>query len=136
MLKKTSADRIPSNEVDLLSCLFQYRKGRQYVKTPVKCTLEMSFSVFTCLVSSSAHLEICCLLLFTHPTSQSFCYIFYGGKVPVKLFCSPYCCWLSGLTVLNFKSLVLVMANFCLPALRVRGLALPEMARLKPQKPR
>lgn len=37
---------------------------------------------------------------------------------------------------LELQSLVLVMANFCLPAVRVRGLTLPEMARLKPQRPR
>lgn len=60
------------------------------------------------------------LLAFLHPP-PSLSVLFYMREIPVKLFCSPYCCWLLGLTVLNFR-VQCWDGHFCLSALRVRGL--------------
>lgn len=119
MLKKTSAHRIPNNEIVLLSCLFQYRKRRECGKTPVKCTLEITFPVFSYLVSFIPHLEICCLLFFTH--LPVFLFYFIWGKYLLNSSVHPIAAGCQGLQSWTSKFGV-GMANFCLSALRVRGL--------------
>lgn len=131
---KTSADRIPNNEAGLLSWLFQYRRRREYGKTPVKCTLEINFPVFSSLVNLFPTWRFAaCFSSPTPPPSLSV--LLYMRKISVKLFCSPYCCWLSGLTVLNFR-VQCWDGQLLSPSSKGQGLTLPEMARLKPQKPR
>lgn len=89
MLKKTSADRKPKNEV-VWACLFPYRKGRRCGKTPVKRPVEINFSVFSSLLSFIAHLEICCLLFFTpQPAPPDLSVLFYRRGKAVKTLVFP-----------------------------------------------
>lgn len=134
MLKKTSADRIPNNEVVSLPCLFQYRKRREYGKTPVKCTLKINYPVFSYLESLFPTWRFAaCFCSPTPPPSLSV--LFNTREICVKLFCSPYCCWLSGLTVLNFR-VRCWDGHLLSPSSKGQGFTPAEMARLKPQKPR
>jgi len=133
VLKKTSADRIPNNEAVLFSCLFQYRKRREYGKTPGKCTLEIIFPVFSYLVSLFPTWRFAaCFSSSTPPPNLSV--LFCMREVSVKLFCLPYCCSLSGLTVLNFR-VRCWDGQLLSPSSKGQGLTPPEMARVKPQKP-
>lgn len=75
------------------------------------------------------------LLAFLHPPHLPVFVSIYMRDIAVKLLCSPCCCWLSGLTVLNLR-VRCWDGQLLPPSSKGQGLTPPEAARLKPQKPR
>lgn len=136
MLKKTSADRKPRNEV-VGACL--YSKGRRCGKTPVKHPVEIDspFSALRSVLLPTWRFAACFSSPPARPPAPIFLVSFPGGEKLLNLLPS-------------FPLLLLAVRAFGLdpespvlgrlpsgPQPRGSGaLAPPDVARLEPQKPR